>query len=98
MKIYFLPLVAFLVSCASVTETTGESGVSMGDSYEKVLEKVKANNKITKMDGSTYIVAEGYWSTSKDCRVKYFIFQDKDGLQQVRYQPAPNLSVKDGCR
>jgi hypothetical protein len=34
----------------------------------------------------------------KDCRIKYFIFQGADGLQQVKYEPAPELSVNQNCR
>lgn len=80
------------------TTTTGETGISMGDSYEKVLEILKPNNRITKTIEGSGIRAEGYSSMTKDCRVKYFIFQDNDGLQQVKYEPAPNLSVTNKCQ
>ena len=78
--------------------TTGEPGISMGDSYEKVLKTLETNNKITKLVEGKGIRAEGYSSMTKDCRVKLFIFQDKDGLQLVQYDPAPNLSVSNNCK
>lgn len=98
MKIYFLPLAALITSCTSITTTTGEPEISMGDSYEKVLETLKPNNNITKTIEGSGIRAEGYSSMTKDCRVKYFIFQDGHGLQQVKYEPALNLSVTNKCR
>jgi len=77
---------------------TGEPGVTMGDSYEKVLETLKPKNNITKTIEGGGIRAEGYSSMTKDCKIKYFIFQGNDGLQQVTYEPAPNLSVSNNCR
>ena len=70
----------------------------MGDSYEKVLETLKQKNNITKTIEGGGIRAEGYSSMTKDCKIKYFIFQGNDGLQQVTYEPAPNLSVSNNCR
>ena len=70
----------------------------MGDSYEKVLETLKPKNNITKTIEGGGIRAEGYSSMTKDCKIKYFIFQGNDGLQQVTYEPAPNLSVSNNCR
>ena len=98
MKIYLLPLAALINSCTSMTTTTGEPGISMGDSYEKVLASLKPNNNITKTIEGGGIRAEGYSAMTKDCRVKYFIFQGDDGLQQVNYEPAQNLSVANKCR
>jgi len=98
MKIFFLPVVVLLASCTSMLSATGEPGISMGDSYEKVLATLKPNNKITKLIEGGGIRAEGYSEMTKDCRIKYFIFQNKDGLQQVKYEPAPNLSVNNKCQ
>lgn len=98
MKRYILPVAALLSSCTSMQLTTGEPGISMGDSYEKVLETLKPSNNITKTIEGAGIRAEGYSSMTKDCRVKYFIFQGDDGLQQVKYEPAPTLSVANKCR
>jgi len=69
----------------------------MGDSYEKVLNTLKASNRITKEVVDNGIRAEGYSAMTKDCRIKYFIFQGADGLQHVKYSPAPNLSVEKNC-
>lgn len=98
MKTYFLPLAVLIASCTSMTTTTGEPGISMGDSYEKVLKTLKPSNSITKTIEGAGIRAEGYSSITKDCRIKYFIFQDSEGLQQIKYEPAPNLSVANKCR
>lgn len=98
MKPYAILLVALCASCASLTSTTGEPGIAMGDSYEKVLGVVKQNNRITKTIEGDAIRAEGYSTLTKDCRIKYFIFQDKDGLQRVEYEPAPNLSPSNNCQ
>jgi hypothetical protein len=98
MKAYPILLIALCASCASLSSTTGEPGIAMGDSYEKVLETVKRNNRITKTIEGDGIRAEGYSSLTKDCRIKYFIFEDKDGLQQVEFEPAPNLSPSNNCQ
>lgn len=70
----------------------------MGDSYEKVLDKLISNNKITKTIEGGGIRAEGYSSLTNDCRVKLFIFQGKNGLQRVTYELAPNLSLNNNCQ
>lgn len=100
MKLFLISLVALCTSCSTMPNatTTGEVGISMGDSYEKVLETLKPNNRITKTIEGAGIRAEGYSTMTKDCRVKYFIFQGKDGLQQVKFEPAPNLSVSNKCQ
>ena len=98
MKPYPILLVALCASCASLTSTTGEPGIAMGDSYEKVLGVVKQNNRITKTIEGDAIRAEGYSRFTRDCRIKYFIFQDEDGLQRVEYEPAPNLSPSNNCQ
>ena len=105
MKMYFLPVLMLLTSCAMSLSPTGEPGISMGDSYEKVLAKLQTNHVITKEIAGEGIRAEGYSSMLNSCRVKYFIFhisyfifQGKDGLQQVSYEPAPHLSVSNQCQ
>jgi len=89
---------AALGGCASSAEVTGEPGVNMGDSYQQVLAVVSRNNTITKQVDGQGFRAEGYSTMFKDCRTKYFLFQDSDGLQHVRYEPAPHLSVSQNCR
>jgi hypothetical protein len=81
-----------------MVSATGEPGISMGDSYEKVLKILERNNKITKSIEGEGIRAEGYSSITKDCRIKIFIFQGNDGLQFVKYEPAPNLSTSNNCK
>ena len=98
MKMYFLPVLVLLTSCAASFSPTGEPGISMGDNYEKVLAKLQSNHAITKEIPGGGIRAEGYSSMLNSCRVKYFIFQGKDGLQQVSYEPAPHLSVSHQCQ
>lgn len=98
MKPYPILLVALCASCASLTSTTGEPGIAMGDSYEKVLDVVKQNNRITKTIEGDAIRAEGYSTLTRDCRIKYFIFQGEDGLQETRYEPAPQLSMSNHCQ
>jgi hypothetical protein len=100
VKIYFLPLIIFVASCATTLSTTGEPGISMGDSYEEVLEKLKPSHTIVRVIEGRAIRAEGYSSLTKDCRTKYFIFpnQGKDGLQAVKTEPAPHLSVEHRCK
>jgi len=89
---------AALGGCASWTTATGEPGVDVGDSYQKVLAVISRNNTVTnKVDGQD-IQAEGYSTLFKDCRVKHFVFQGADGLQAWKYEPAPHLSVKQNCR
>jgi len=89
---------AALGGCASLAAATGEPGVDVGDSYQKVLAVISRNNTVTnKVDGQG-IQAEGYSTMFKDCRVKYFVFQGADGLQAWKYEPAPHLSVKQNCR
>jgi uncharacterized protein YcfL len=87
-----------LGGCASSAAVTGESGVNMGDSYQQVLAVVSRNNTVTKQVDGQGFRAEGYSAMFKDCRIKYFLFQDADGLQRVSYEPAPHLSVKQNCR
>lgn len=98
MKLYFLPIAVLLASCATTFTHTGEPRVSMGDSYEKVLATLTPNHNITRTIEGRGIRAEGYSSMMNACRVKYFIFQDNDGLQQVKYEPAPSLSKENKCR
>lgn len=98
MKIFPLLALSFFCSASIASSMTGESGVEMGDSYEKVLETLKENNRITKTIEGGGIRAEGYSKITKDCRVKYFVFQGKDGLQQVKFDPAPHLSVENKCQ
>ena len=74
MKMYFLPVLMLLTSCAMSLSPTGEPGISMGDSYEKVLAKLQTNHVITKEIAGEGIRAEGYSSMLNSCRVKYFIF------------------------
>ena len=90
--------VTALGGCASSAAITGEPGVDMGDSYQKVLALVSRNNTVTKQVDGQGFRAEGYSAMFKDCRVKYFLFQDADGLQRVSYEPAPHLSVNQNCR
>ena len=87
-----------LGGCASSVAITGEPGVNMGDSYQSVLAVVSRNNAVTKQVDGQGFRAEGYSGMFKDCRVKYFLFQDADGLQRVSYEPAPHLSVNQNCR
>ena len=89
---------ATLGGCTSSTAITGEPEVNMGDSYQKVLEVVSRNNTVTKQVDGQGFRAEGYSTMFKDCRTKYFLFQDGDGLQRVTYEPAPHLSVSQNCR
>ena len=89
---------AALGGCASSAAITGEPGVNMGDSYQKVLEVVSRNNTVTRQVEGQGFRAEGYSAMFKDCRTKYFLFQDGDGLQRVSYEPAPHLSVSQTCR
>ncbi|NVZ35966.1 hypothetical protein HX779_28655 [Pseudomonas sp. A4002] len=87
-----------LGGCANSMTTTGEPGVKMGESYEQVLAVVSSNNTVTReIDGEAFR-AEGYSETFKDCRNKYFIFQGANGLQMVKLEPAPHLSVSQNCR
>ncbi|QJI32963.1 MULTISPECIES: hypothetical protein [unclassified Pseudomonas] len=87
-----------LGGCANSMTTTGEPGVKMGDSYEQVLAVVSRNNTVTRQVDGKGFRAEGYSAMFKDCRSKYFIFQGADGLQQVRFEPAPQLSPSQNCR
>ncbi|WP_248798295.1 hypothetical protein [Pseudomonas sp. MWU13-2105] len=87
-----------LGGCASSMSTTGEPGVRMGDSYAQVFAVVSRNNTVTKEVEGQGFRAEGYSPTFRDCRSKYFIFQGVNGLQQVRFEPAPQLSVNQNCR
>lgn len=87
-----------LGGCAASAAITGEPGVNMGDSYQSVLAVVSRNNTVTKQVDGQGFRAEGYSAMFKDCRVKYFLFQDADGLQRVSYEPAPYLSVNQNCR
>lgn len=89
---------AALGGCASSADITGEPGVNMGDSYQKVLGVVSRNNAITKVVEGEGFRAEGYSAMFKDCRTKYFLFQGADGLQRVSYEPAPHLSMTQNCR
>lgn len=89
---------AALGGCASSAAMTGEPGVHMGDSYEKVLAVVSRDNTVTKKVDGQGFRAEGYSTMFKDCRAKYFLFQEADGLQGVKYEPAPHLSVNQNCR
>jgi hypothetical protein len=101
MKPYSILAVAlcvFCLSCSATLTTTGEPGISMGDSYEKVIETLKPDNKITKTIVGAGIRAEGFSTMTNDCRIKYFIFQGKDGLQHVKYEPAKHLSVDNNCQ
>ena len=84
--------------CASSMTVTGEPGVKMGQSYAQVLAVVSRNNAVTKRVEGGGFRAEGYSPMFKDCRIKYFIFQGADGLQMVKYEPAPQLSVNQNCR
>lgn len=70
----------------------------MGDSYESALEILQRNNNITKVIEGSAIRAEGYSSATRSCAIKYFIFLGKDGLQTVKYEPAPDLSVENRCQ
>lgn len=90
--------VAGLGGCASSMTETGEPGVKMGDSYAQVLAVVSRNNTVIKQVDGQGFRAEGYSTMFKDCRIKYFIFQGGDGLQRVKYDPAPLLSVNQNCR
>ncbi|KTC43783.1 hypothetical protein AO262_16050 [Pseudomonas fluorescens ABAC62] len=87
-----------LGGCASSMTVTGEPGVKMGDSYAQVLAVVSRDNAVTKQVEGQGFRAEGYSAMFKDCRTKYFIFQGADGLQMVKYEPAPQLSVEQHCR
>ncbi len=89
-----------LVGCASPPSpsATVEPGVEMGDSYAEVLAVVGRHNTVTKAVEGQALRAEGYSPMFKDCRSKYFIFLGDKGLQQVRLEPAPHLSVKRNCR
>lgn len=90
--------IAGLGGCASSLTTTGEPGVKMGDSYSQVLAVVSRSNTVTKTVDGQGFRAEGYSTMFKDCRIKYFLFQDGDGLQRVSYEPAPHLSLQQHCR
>ena len=94
----FVLAAAALGGCASSAAITGEPGVNMGDSYQKVLAVVSRNDTVTKKVDGQGFRAEGYSTLFKDCRTKYFLFQDADGLQRVTYEPAPHLSVSQHCR
>lgn len=87
-----------LGGCATSAAITGEPGIQMGDSYQKVLAVVSSNDTITKKVDGQGFRAEGYSATFKDCRVKYFLFQGTVGLQSVKYEPAPHLSINNNCR
>lgn len=89
---------AALGGCASSAAITGEPGVNTGDSYQEVLAVVSRNNTVTKQVAGQGFRAEGYSTVFKDCRTKYFLFQDADGLQRVTYEPAPHLSLSQNCR
>lgn len=100
MKKKTFTLLALFMSCSNsiAAFSTGEPDIEMGDSYEKVLEILKESNRITKTIEGGGIRAEGYSKMTKDCRIKYFIFQGKDGLQRVNFDPAPHLSVENECQ
>lgn len=87
-----------LSGCASSSTITGEPGVNMGDSYQKVLAAVSRDNTVTKQVDGEGFRAEGYSTIFKDCRAKYFLFQGANGLQGVKYEPAPHLTVSQNCR
>ncbi|QXI31380.1 hypothetical protein [Pseudomonas vanderleydeniana] len=91
---------AGLTGCTSPPSlsATVEPGVEMGDSYARVLAVVSRNNTVTRTIEGQALRAEGYSPMFKDCRSKYFIFQGDKGLQQVRLEPAPHLSVQRDCR
>lgn len=89
-----------LGGCASSAAITGEPGVNMGDSYQKVLAVVSRNNTVTKqVDGQGFRV-EGYSGMFKDCRVKYSPCSRTPmvSVASVSYEPVPHLSVNQNCR
>lgn len=98
MRIIVLPVIALLSACTAMTTATGETGIAMGDSYERVLAKLQADHNITKTIEGQGIRAEGYSVMLKSCRTKYFVFQGDNGLQQVTYEPAAHLSVENQCQ
>jgi hypothetical protein len=85
-------------SCAIMPQPTGEPGISMGDSYEKVLSVIEKRDKITLVKEGEEIQAVGYSALMRDCREKKFRFQGKDGLQWVTLKPAQNLQNELTCR
>ena len=87
-----------LGGCVSSSTSPGEPGVNMGDSYQKVLAVVSRDNTVTKQVDGEGFRAVGYSTMFKDCRAKYFLFQGANGLQGVKYEPAPHLSVNQNCR
>lgn len=95
----YMPLMALLcTSCAVTSTATGEPGISIGDSYESVFKALEKDNRITKAIDGQGIRAEGFSAMTKDCRTKLFVFQGKAGLQLVKYEPAPQLSVAKQCK
>jgi len=73
-------------------------GVKMGQSYAQVLAVVSRNNAVTKR-----VEGEGFGAGVSSplfeaCRIKYLLFQGAGGLQMVKYEPAPQLSVNQNCR
>ena len=71
----------------------------MGDSYEKVLETLKRkNNRIIKTIDQKGIKAEGYSDLMKQCVEKFFIFQEKEGLQRTQYTPLRQSYDNGQCR
>jgi hypothetical protein len=97
MKIILIGcLVLCITACQSMTTTTGYPGLDYGDSIEEVAIAVGERDRIIQKDDSN-LVAIGVWELTKDCRKKIFVFYPGQGLQQIKYEPAPELSVANNC-
>lgn len=98
MKLIILAfLVPFLCACQSMTSTTAYPGLNYGDSLEKVLSVVGKKDHIVEKTNSS-VVAFGVWDLLGDCRKKIFTIYEGQGLQQVSYDPAPEMSLENECK
>jgi hypothetical protein len=87
-----------IASCASMETPTGEPGISMGDSYAKVLSKLEKKEKITFAKEGEEIQTFGYSELFKSCREKTFKFQGDGGLASVAYPSVQNPQNQPACR
>ena len=85
-----------LGACQSMTATTTYPGINYGDSLEKVISVVGKRDRIVEQSDSR-LIAFGKWDLIGDCRKKVFVFYEGSGLQQLSFEPAPDLSVENNC-
>lgn len=95
-KFFTLISMVSLGACQSITSTTAYPGLNHGDPIQKVLEVVGKNDRIVEKS-ELKVVAYGKWDLLGDCRKKTFVIYENQGLQEVRYEPAPELSIENNC-